>query len=338
MSCAHVFLPLPLPPPAHIAEAGAPCLAQLVARARFSLADPAEPTLLEARLFGAFGLPAAPDALPAAALTALLDGLDPAVHPLRADPVCLRADLVDVALLPGHPPGLTLEQAQALVAEVNTRLGDGGLRLAVGQSPLRWYVAAEGALEIRALPPRAVAGRGTREHLPTGKDRRRLLGWLTEVQFVLHASPVNAERASQGLPPVNSLWLWGGDVAAAADGATSGEASRAALDAQAGRAKVFAECALTRGLARAAGVAPAVNQPLSALAAAAAAMPPGEALLVVDDPGPGMALDLAAAEQAWAVPLLAALRRGRLRQVVLDTPEGRHSLGRLGLLQFWKRP
>jgi hypothetical protein len=30
------------------------------------------------------------------------------------------------------------------------------------------------------------------------------------VQVILHQHPVNAERRARGLPPVNSLWLWGG--------------------------------------------------------------------------------------------------------------------------------
>ena len=29
---------------------------------------------------------------------------------------------------------------------------------------------------------------------------------------MLHQHPVNAERRTRGLPPVNSLWLWGGGV------------------------------------------------------------------------------------------------------------------------------
>jgi len=334
MSSAFVFLPVDLPRPADLAAAGAGELALILARARFTPGPAGSPAALESRLCAHFGLEAPPDALPVAALTAPLDGLDAASHPLRADPVCLRPDLVDVALLPGHPLGLDAAQAQALICEVNERLPGGELRLASGASPLRWYVESREPLAVTALPPRAVAGRGTREYLPRGGDRRRLLGWLTEVQFVLHGSAVNAARSASGLPPVNSLWLWGSGALADASPARpgTGAGARHAADPQ----RLFADCALARALALRAGLSPGSLQSVAALASGGW-VAAGGTIRVVDDPGPGLALDFAAATQTWARPLLAALRRGHITRLLIDTPSGRHELGRLGLLRFWRR-
>lgn len=322
MSHAEILLSMPLPAPAVLAAAGAPVLARALARSHRQ--STGEDLLLESRLFERFGFVAAGETeLPVAAITAVEDGLDPARHWLRVDPVCLRPDLTDVILLPGDPPGFDREAAGALVRELNHALAAGGFEIVIGLSPLRWYLASEPPIHVQGAAPRRLAGRGIRSHLPAGADRRRLLGWLTEVQFLLHGASLNAGRVAGGLPPVNSVWPWGG-------GAWPPPARAAATPP----AAVFADCALTRGLARVVGLDGEQVKPLAALACGVF---PSGPLLVVQDAGPGVAIDPVTAEQAWAVPLLDALRRGRLRRIVIDTPTSRHVLGRLGLLRFWRR-
>jgi hypothetical protein len=58
--------------------------------------------------------------------------------------------------------------------------------------------------------PEQALGEDLYEHLPQGHDGRRWRALFNEVQVILHQHPVNAERRARGLPPVNSLWLWGG--------------------------------------------------------------------------------------------------------------------------------
>src|SRR3546814_7983843 len=41
-------------------------------------------------------------------------------------------------------------------------------------------------------------------------NARRWRSLLSEAQVVLHNHPWNARREQSGLPPVNSLWFWGG--------------------------------------------------------------------------------------------------------------------------------
>jgi hypothetical protein len=43
---------------------------------------------------------------------------------------------------------------------------------------------------------------------------------MNEAQMILHDHPVNARRAARGLPPANSVWLWGFGVAGAVTGRT----------------------------------------------------------------------------------------------------------------------
>ena len=58
--------------------------------------------------------------------------------------------------------------------------------------------------------PEQALGEDLYQHLPDGADGRRWRVLLNEVQVLLHQHPRNAERRTRGLPPVNSLWLWGG--------------------------------------------------------------------------------------------------------------------------------
>jgi hypothetical protein len=278
--------------------------------------EPRVEALLEQRLLAAFGIAAEANALPVAALTAGFDGLDSSQQWLRADPVCLRPDLRDLALLPGTPPELTLATASALILEVNTALADGGPQLVVGRHPERWYAAVEAAPDLRAWPPRAAAGGGIQPWLPSGAARRPWLSWLTEVQMVLGTAEANQSRLRQGLPAVNSLWLWGAGTAAAPAAPRAG--------------RIATQSTLAMALAARAGQGVI---PLPLPAHGDASLP----WLVVDDPGPGLAVEPAAAELRWAGPLLAALWRGQLRRITLDLPARRVWLARHHLLRFWRR-
>jgi hypothetical protein len=46
--------------------------------------------------------------------------------------------------------------------------------------------------------------------LPEGNEARRWRSLANEAQVILHNHPRNQARLSAGLPPVNSLWFWGG--------------------------------------------------------------------------------------------------------------------------------
>jgi hypothetical protein len=65
-------------------------------------------------------------------------------------------------------------------------------------------------------PPSEALGADVFAFLPAGHDGRRWRALANEAQVVLHNHPRNAERVDAGLPPVNSLWFWGGGVLPAA--------------------------------------------------------------------------------------------------------------------------
>ena len=149
--------------------------------------------------------------LPAGALTReLMAGDAEGANWLCADPAWVQPDLNGARLLACGQMQLSTEDAQSLAKPLKPVFGDAGMILEVS-SPDRWHVrmSAGSATPSFAAPEQAM-GEDLFEHLPQGADGRRWRVLLNEVQVLLHQHPLNAERRARGLPPINSLWLWGG--------------------------------------------------------------------------------------------------------------------------------
>jgi hypothetical protein len=149
--------------------------------------------------------------IPAAALTRehLLGDAGDASW-LSADPAWIQPDLSGARLLACGQLQLTIDEAQSLAKPLKPVFGDAGMILEIS-SPDRWHLRllSQTPLPEFAAPEQAL-GEDLYEHLPQGHDGRRWRALFNEVQVILHQHPVNAERRARGLPPVNSLWLWGG--------------------------------------------------------------------------------------------------------------------------------
>ena len=148
--------------------------------------------------------------LPVAALTALVD--QPSVREaswLRADPVYLRADMHKLLMFDATTFELDEQEAADLINGINTELNEVSVRLTMGTSPKRWYIALDENTDLLSWPPSSLAGRSSFEYLPGGRDANRWRRIGNEVQMILHESTINETRRQRGDPPVNSIWLWG---------------------------------------------------------------------------------------------------------------------------------
>lgn len=148
--------------------------------------------------------------LPAAALSReLLAGDAADATWLSADPAWVQPDMNGARLLACGQLQLSEAEAQALAQPLMPVFEDAGMRLMVS-SPDRWHLrlAAHEALPAFAAPEQAL-GEDLYLHLPQGPQGRRWRVLINEAQVLLHQHPLNAERRAKGLPPVNSLWLWG---------------------------------------------------------------------------------------------------------------------------------
>ncbi len=246
-------------------------------------------------------------------------GQAPAVPVLCADPVFLQSGISQIVV---HPelPVLDQSTAERLIDLLNRHLVEDGLRL-VAKHPQRWYLLKESGevtWPTQTVALSAVLGQSLYPHLPQGNERywHRL---LNEVQMLLHTA---------GVPQVNGLWFWG---------ATAQSAVLAP--------KHTNNLALYGNDLSTEVIATAVNVPAHTLTTfAQTQLAPQTWVLLIDLHAAALRDDMQAwqqvfnqLEQAWFVPLLAALKAGKIR-LSITACDGRNMHCRLRKgWRFWQK-
>lgn len=249
-------------------------------------------------------------------------------HWLAADAVHLRFARDALVLTDAPDVAPDAEEAAALAASWNAHFANvGWLHLGAGG---HGHLALHEKLDVSTTPPGGALGRKIDTRMPDGPDGPKVRQWMNETQMLFHNHPVNAAREEAGLPPINSLWFWGAGIMP--------------VHARTGFMQVWADCALARGLALAAGVR---ASPLPSHAPAA--LQPGN-LVVLDSALPAsLYLESEAWTQAvnaidahWITPALSALRQGTVGTLTLtltgDDGQLDVVIGRRDLMKFWRRP
>jgi hypothetical protein len=284
----------------------------------------------EPRLFGFFGVAATGKDLPVAAVTRIADvGVVDREWWVRADPVYLeprRDSLVLRAAL-----DLTPAESDQLASELSETLAADGWRLRA-PCPQRWYLKPPRASEVVTTPLAQAIGRDIHPLLPQGKDG---LAWhtrLNEIQILLHTSPVNAAREERGVWPANSVWFWGG--------------GRLPELGDSHWAQVWSDEPLGQGFSRLASV-PAAGLPEGGEAWLRMATLPGEHLVVLDamqravlrGDAEAWRESIGSLEADWLAPLMTAVHRGRLAELMLCADCGSEfRYSRAHRWRFWRRP
>ncbi|MGZ3604643.1 MAG: cofactor-independent phosphoglycerate mutase [Thermodesulfobacteriota bacterium] len=110
----------------------------------------------------------------------------------------------------GH---ITDEEARKVIIDLNKEMATDEIRFYAGVSYRHLMILRNGAgkfsnlgkLEI--IPPHDIIGREISPFLPQMKEP--ILTLVKESQRLLKNHPVNHAREAKGLPPANSIWLWG---------------------------------------------------------------------------------------------------------------------------------
>jgi len=227
---------------------------------------------------------------------------------LRADPASIVPDMQGARLM-ASAESLRLEQADidALLPALQPLFAGFGYQLDA-PTPSRWYLRLPEDTPLpRFTDPETVLGDDLFSHLPDGDNGRQWRSLMTEAQVVLHQHPWNEQRVAQGKRAVNSLWFWG--------------AGRLPESVGTVHAQVRSRDALVQGLATLAGVRLGGEQTVDAL---------------VD------LRQLRSLEQLTRdaiTPLLAAINRGELAELLLDFEDGAsYRIRRWQRWQFWKKP
>jgi hypothetical protein len=248
---------------------------------------------------------------------------------LRADPVYLSLERDQLVLHANAP--LSAEEARLLCDSLNAHFATDGLCFIAPHSQ-RWYLGLDTVPNIKTFPLAQVAGKNVHPLLPQGIDALHWHGVYNEIQMLLYEHPVNQSREARGELPINSVWLWGGGLAARA--------------LQCPYARMYSDSDLALAFAQVAGI-PGDALPDDVIKAIAGI--DGDCLIVFE--GLRYALQqgdigswrerVLRIERALAKPLLNELRAGRIARLTLDVlAEGeshRYVLTRGAAWKFWRR-
>lgn len=306
-----------------------PALDCLLARAEHRRPTPdTSPQAILSHVFGCAPEPG--HDVPVAAVTHTIDaaGVGRGIW-MRADPVHLRPDRRGAVLLEAAAVGLDTRDALALAAEVKPVLEAAGHNLEVPCAE-RWYLRLHSLPDLHTVELDRVAGRDITAAMPRGADAQRWLRLLNEIQMVLHQGPLNADRATRGLAPINSLWFWGcGPTPTPVPGRWQ---------------RIHGTDLFLRGLAELGGnvCLPVPADLEECMADADEATNPLVMIETCAGPAAYQAVEAWSAavlelERRWFAPLLAALRSRRLTRVTLITDVFGISVSPRDLLCFWRR-
>ena len=159
---------------------------------------------LENELCGLFGMPCG-EGMPIAPVCASFDGLGEGCW-LRADPVHLRLQREQIVLLPDV--AVSADEAGRFCAGLNEYFAGQGMAF-FAPYPQRWYVRLDKLPDVEMVALSQVAGRNIDGLLPGGVEATRWRQVFNEIQMLLFAHPLNADREARGELPVNGVWLWG---------------------------------------------------------------------------------------------------------------------------------
>ncbi len=132
--------------------------------------------------------------------------------PLAPDEVAFRCNLVTVenGLMQDYSAGhISTEEAHALIADLQAKLGRPGLAFHGGVSYRHLIVWKNGPADVQATPPHECSDQPVERHQPTGPRAAEILRLMNDSQDILARHPVNEARRRAGKRPATQIWLWG---------------------------------------------------------------------------------------------------------------------------------
>jgi hypothetical protein len=219
---------------------------------------------------------------------------------------------------------LSEQESRSLFETAQPLFQEAGKVLQYGSADT-WFVRADDWRGLQTATPDAACGHNIDIWMPKGEGERAWRKLQNEVQMEWHEHVVNTVRADRRLPPVNSLWLWGGADA----GLNLAE-------------KLYAHSGKTSGWAGMDAACESLPALMSTL--------PDPRLLVLDNLSEAaLAEDWAswlenmhALEEKWFAPLLNALHAGKIDQIKLIVSHNAQlrefTVHKHSLLKFWAKP
>ncbi|MHC1479760.1 phosphoglycerate mutase [Frateuria aurantia] len=129
---------------------------------------------------------------------------------LAADPAWIQPDMNGARLLACQYMQLEGSEVRALATDLGPLFAEQDIVLQMDDLHYWQLKLPEGMTVPVLAPPSQAMGDDVLAFVPAGPEGRRWRLLFNDAQTLLHAHPVNQRRMARGLPPVNSLWFWGG--------------------------------------------------------------------------------------------------------------------------------
>ena len=258
--------------------------------------------------------PAGESTMPAVASAALIAARSTSACAFAcvATPLAFAAGMSTVTLPADGILSLDVADAHRLATDFNERFRDSGTSLTLREKGSAGGVSAlllcefDRPLQVTTHDPEYLLTHDVFDSQPTGVDAAQLRRLMSEMEMWLYDLPVNQDRAARGLPPVSSLWLWGGGVPLAELPAVRGFT--------AGHDPLFSAFGTCLDFPREASAGVVVSE------------------LNPDDP------DWDSFEHRWLEPALAALRARKIERIELSVGGRRFVVSRATWWSRWRRP
>ena len=162
-------------------------------------------------MLGALNLPYPDDGIAALRMWGQT-GDRPTVWVAAADPVYLEPRLDHLCLHALDGDATAMADLRTLLDYLQETLADNE-RFGFARIGSCGYVRADAPLATAQYPAIVIDQQRPDEFMPSGEESGSYRKLRSEVEMALHDHEVNLRRQSEGLPPINSLWLWGGGFA-----------------------------------------------------------------------------------------------------------------------------
>jgi hypothetical protein len=187
----------------------------------------------------------------------------------------------------GDAVRLNADELNLLAALLNQHFAQDALRFSPSKADDFLYLHVNDDVDVSTYSLSEAMGRDVGKHMPLGKDGMKFQSLLNEVQMLLHDHPINQALEERGLLAVNSLWLSGG-----------GRFEAINQSAQKPAFKIFANDALSMGLAKWSGISNGLVKDYASLKLS------GDAVIVL--------ANNSNLESDWFAPMLKSLKQKEL--------------------------
>ncbi|MDY6037847.1 MAG: cofactor-independent phosphoglycerate mutase [Eubacterium sp.] len=137
--------------------------------------------------------------------------MEPSDVAFRANFITVKGDCKyeDMTII-NHDAGcISSEESDKLIRALNEEFESERIKYYTGTQYRHCLLVHGGRTDYVTVPPHDHLDKRVGDWLPQGEDADFLIDMMRRSYDIMNEHPVNRRRREQGMPPANSLWIWG---------------------------------------------------------------------------------------------------------------------------------